>query len=48
MDPVILHWVMVVAPTEEGMEGLDLSKRDLAPYFYVNDCIIAWIQPWWL
>ena len=34
VDAVIYHWVMVVAPTADGLEGRDLSVGELAAYFY--------------
>ena len=41
VDTVIHHWVMVVAPTEAGMEGLGLSIRYLESYFCGNNGLIA-------
>ena len=37
MDAVMCYWVKLVAPTNEVMEGLGLSIRDLAAYFYAID-----------
>ena len=45
MDSVIYHRGKVVAPTEDGMEGLGLSIRDLAAYFYANDGLVASTRP---
>ena len=41
VDAVICHWVTVVTATEEGMEGLGMSIRDFAEYFYANDGLVA-------
>ena len=45
VDFIIRHWVTVVAETEEVTEGLGLSLRDLAAYFYANDGLIVSTQP---
>ena len=45
VDTVIRHWVKVVAPTEEGIEGIGLLIRDLAAYFYSDNGIITLNQP---
>ena len=44
VDAVIRHWVMVVATTKAGAEGLNVSVQDLVAYFYVEDRIVA--LPW--
>ena len=38
LDPVICHWVMVVAPTADGLEEQDLSIRGIGGIFLC--------QPW--
>ena len=45
VDAVISHWVTVVAPTEEGIQGLGLSIRYLVTYFYADDGLVALTQP---
>ena len=45
VDAVISHWVTVVAPTKEEIEGLGLSIQDLAAYFYADDGLVASTQP---
>ena len=45
VDAFIRHWVTVVDPTKEGMEGLGLSIQDLEAYFYANNGLIALTQP---
>ena len=45
VDTVIRHWLTVVAPTEDGMEGLGLSIRYLLVYFYAGDGLVASTQP---
>ena len=45
LDDVIRHWVTVVAPTKEGMEGLGLSIRDLVAHLYANNRFIDLTQP---
>ena len=42
---VIHNWVTVVAPNEEGMEGLDLTIWDLEAYFYSNNGLVTSTQP---
>ena len=44
VDAVTHHWVTVVAPIKTGMEGLGLSIRDLAAYFYVKNGLVASTQ----
>ena len=41
VDALIFHWVMVVAATEEGTEGIGMLIRDLTAYFNANDGISA-------
>ena len=36
---------MVVSATEVGPEGLDMSVRDLAEYFYINNRLDALNHP---
>ena len=45
VDTVILHWVIVVAPTKDCMEVLGLSIQDFAAYFYANDSLVLSTQP---
>ena len=45
MDSVIRHWLAMLDPKEDGMEGLGLSIQDLAVYFYTNDVRVASTQP---
>ena len=44
MDSVIRHWVMVVAATMEGKEGLGLLIRNLEAYLYAEDGLVASTQ----
>ena len=37
VDAVIRQWVMVVAASKEGKEGLGLLIWDMAAYFYANN-----------
>ena len=41
---VIHHWVGVVAPTEDDMEVLGLTIRDLAEYFYSDNGLVTSTQ----
>ena len=45
MYAVIRHWGAVVAVTEVVTEGLGLSIRYLAMYFYSDDGLVASTQP---
>ena len=45
VDVFIYHWVTVVVPTADGLEGRDLSVGKLAAYFYVDDGLVALNQP---
>ena len=42
VDSVIRHWVMVVAPTEAGAEGLDAPVQDLADYLCVDNGLVMY------
>ena len=41
VEAIIIHWMTVVAPTKESMDGLGLSIRELAAYFYADDGFVA-------
>ena len=45
VDVVISQWVTVLAATEDGREGVGLSIRDLAAYFYAKNGLVALTQP---
>ena len=45
MDVIICHCVAVVAPTEDGMEGLVISIQELASYFYASNGLFALTHP---
>ena len=42
---IIRHWVTFVEPTVDVLEGLGLSIRELAAYFYAEDGLVASIKP---
>ena len=44
VDVVICHWVTVMAPTKDGMEGFGLSIQDLGAYFYAANVVVALTQ----
>ena len=41
MESIIYHWVMLIAATEEGIEGLGLLILYLTEYFYVDNGIVT-------
>ena len=45
VDAFICHWVTVVVPTADGLEGRDLSVGELAAYFYSDNVLIKSTQP---
>ena len=45
VDAFICHWVTVVAPTADGLEGRELLLRELAEYLYADDGLAASTQP---
>ena len=45
VDAVIRHWVMVVAPTEAGAEGLGDTIQELRGFFYAGERRVALPQP---
>ena len=44
-DTIILHWVTVVEPTVNILEGLDLSIGELVEYLYADNGLVASTQP---
>ena len=44
LDAVIRKWVMVVAMTEEGTEGIGEKIQDLEAFFYAYYRLVA--SPW--
>ena len=45
VDAVIRHWVMVVAPTEAGAEGLGDTIQELRWFFYAGERRVALPRP---
>ena len=45
VDAIIRHWVVVVAATEAGTEGLSTSMQDLVVYLYADNGLVASTHP---
>ena len=45
VEAIIHHWLMVVAPTKEGMEVLGMSIWDLLEYLYSYNGLVALTKP---
>ena len=41
VDAMIRHWVMAVAPTKPGAEGLGETIQELVAFFYADDGLVA-------
>ena len=41
VDAMIRHWVMLVAPTKPGAEGLGETIQELVAFFYADDGLVA-------